>query len=1282
MTALLPLPLGGAPASETAERLSVFEASHPRTLVEIFASSAAKWPYRPALEDANASLNYLELYAEAHRLSGELKTLGVGRGDRVGIRAPGGTAELYVAVLGVLFAGAAYVPVDFADPEARAQLVWKEAEVCAVVKEGLAVTRCWAPAGVPGPAGVADDCWVIFTSGSTGTPKGVVVKHRSAAAFVDAEATLWQVTEDDRVLAGLSVGFDASCEEMWLAWRNGAALVAAPRDLVRSGADLGPWLVEHAITVVSTVPSLAALWDERDLAKVRLLILGGEACPDQLGWRLAIGREVWNTYGPTEATVVSAAAQVKPGRPVTIGYPLPGWQVEVIDENGQLAAPGSPGELVIGGAGLGRYLDEALDAQRYCPLPALGWERAYRTGDMARETPYGLDYLGRRDGQVKIGGRRVELGEIDAQLSAVPGVRAAVAAVRKTPAGNPVLVAYIVGDVDPAAVRGHLVERLPVALVPRIVRVAALPLKSSGKVDRDALPWPPPASTDYSAGLAGTSAWLAERWGEQLGPMPLSPSSDFFELGGTSLGAARLVSVLRGRFPTVAVADVYNHRRLGDLADHLDHLAGATRKVEAASTGSHAWGGVQLFGAMTIIAIGALQWLLAVFAYNQWTGPAAGPRIGWLALLVGWLLVSSPPGRGAIVGSARRVLLRRLKPGRYPRHGWLACRVWFVERLATSLHVGQLAGTPWGPRYARLFGAEVGEGARLGSLPSPAGVVRIGAGATIEAEVDVRGWWVEDSEIVVGEISVGPQARVGTRSVLMPRADVGAGAEIEPGSVVTGQVPAGEKWAGSPARPVGRAGDGWPASPPAATTRLGTVATKARFAFGLAVRSLVPLVAVVPELFIYDALNGRLGLSDAPLWSLLVEVPLLVATYLLSYALVVGAIARCLSRLVRPGWHRYESATTWALWLTESLMTGTRTVLFPLYASLLTRPWLRLVGVRVGKRTEVSNAVKLNHLVKLGATSFVTDDVVFASTRVRDGWLYVSPIEVGDRSFLGNSAILGTGTKLGNDCLVGVLSSPPTSSAEGTSWFGLPALELPRVAERPDPSRTTSPSRWLVAGRASVEIVRMLLPGSVSLLIALGMFAALESVGKVAGPWGMLGAAPVAVLCGALTATAVTVAVKWLLMGRYGPGQHPFWSFFVWRDEVVNTCQEQLSGPWLLNAGLGSPLVPPYLRAMGAKVGKDVWFETMNITEFDVVALGDGCVVNHGACIETHLFHDRLMQIGPALLGERSTLGPNSVVLPDTVLGAGCSVGARSVVLRGEKLPPHTRWHGAPVEPF
>ncbi|HEX3589625.1 MAG TPA: amino acid adenylation domain-containing protein, partial [Pseudonocardiaceae bacterium] len=410
-----------------------------RTLPDIVAETAIRHPHAPALDDGTRTITYRQLVDEVDTLRLRLHANGIGLGDRVGIRISSGTTELYVAILAVLAAGAAYVPVDADDPRERADLVFGEAQVCAVVRDGHDITLLTPPIGREANPGPDDDAWIIFTSGSTGKPKGVAVTHRAAAAFVDAEAGLFLTDEpigpDDRVLAGLSVAFDASCEEMWLAWRHGACLVPAPRALVRTGVDLGPWLVAQRITIVSTVPTLAALWPAEALEDVRLLIFGGEACPRELAERLAVeGREVWNTYGPTEATVVACAAQLSGQGPVRIGLPLAGWQLAVVDAEGEPVGMGETGELVIGGVGLARYLDQAKDAEKFAPLPSLGWRRAYRSGDLVTAAPEGLLFVGRGDEQVKLGGRRIELGEVDAALRALPGVVAAAAAVRTTDA--------------------------------------------------------------------------------------------------------------------------------------------------------------------------------------------------------------------------------------------------------------------------------------------------------------------------------------------------------------------------------------------------------------------------------------------------------------------------------------------------------------------------------------------------------------------------------------------------------------------------------------------------------------------------------------------------------------------------------------------------------------------------------------------------------------------------------------------------------------------------------
>ena len=251
-----------------------------------------RFPRAVAIDDGRSVLDYLGLLQEVRRVGDRLASVGTGGGDRVGIRVCSGTAELYLSILAVLSVGAAYVPVDVDDPDDRAELVWSAAGVCVIIGDGgELIWREVRPAGAGARRPVPEDgAWIIFTSGTTGTPKGVAVTHRNAAAFVDAEARLFlrgdPLGPGDRVLAGLSVAFDASCEEMWLAWRHGACLVPAARSVVKTGPELVTWLAQRRVSVVSTVPTMASLWPADSLRGIRLLVLGGEACPSALADRL------------------------------------------------------------------------------------------------------------------------------------------------------------------------------------------------------------------------------------------------------------------------------------------------------------------------------------------------------------------------------------------------------------------------------------------------------------------------------------------------------------------------------------------------------------------------------------------------------------------------------------------------------------------------------------------------------------------------------------------------------------------------------------------------------------------------------------------------------------------------------------------------------------------------------------------------------------------------------------------------------------------------------------
>ena len=1278
-----------------------------RTLIDVLLESAGAHPDQPALDDGTRVLSYAELITAIRDLALEMAEAGIGPGDKVGIRVPSGSVDLYLAILATLMLGAAYVPVDVDDPDERARTVFAEAAVTGVVTAGPHIESRTDRGPLdrselrsPTPD---DDCWVIFTSGSTGTPKGVAVTHRSAAAFVDAEAALFCVEEPlgpgDRVLAGLSVAFDASCEEMWLAWRHGACLVPAPRALVKSGMDLGPWLSSRQITVVSTVPTLAALWPAESLDNVRLLIFGGEACPPELGRRLSDDdREVWNTYGPTEATVVACAAMLDGSEPVRIGLPLKGWDLAVVDAEGVPVAEGETGELIIGGVGLARYLDAAKDAEKFAPMPSLGWDRAYRSGDLVVNDPAGLIFVGRADEQIKLGGRRIELGEIDAALQALPGVEGAAAAVKKTAAGTDVLIGYLApgagsGEADLPDWEARLRDELPAALVPRLALVDDLPTKTSGKVDRNALRWP----LDDGAEAAGSDEvfdedveWVAEQWAAVLGARPGS-DTDFFTAGGGSLGAAQLVSRLRTRHPSVTVGDIYAHPRFGALS-RLCHgeegagigPAGPKRTITRTSRGMQAF---QVLLGIPVHILGGVRWVvLAMLAANIGVGLGADlPFTPWPVLIVLFLVFVTAWGRMLISAGAARLLMIGIRPGVYPRSGWVHKRLWLAEHIADIAAAVSVASAPWVTWYAKLLGNRIGSDADLHSVPPVTGFLTLGEGAAVEPEVDLKGWWVDGDLLRIGRIDISRNATIGARSTLMPGAEVGVGALVEAGSAVTGRVRKNQIYSGSPAVRVGKAKKSWPAPPP--RRRLPFLF----YAIGSQINALLPYLAVVPGVAIMLGVSG-IEVVESP-WLLVAWSPVVACLWFLTTALLVLVSVRILAIGMEEGEFPVRSARGYRVWATERLLDMARDLLFPLYASMLTPWWLRLLGAKVGPGTEISTVVFVPKMTTIAAGAFLADDTMVASYELGHGWMRAGRAKVGKRAFLGNSGIASPGRRVPKNSLVAVLSAAPAKAKKGSSWLGSPPVQLRRAAVESDESLTYAPTFGVKAARAFWETLRVssIIAGGVlitGVVLTIWFFLGLpggiaaQSTTFVASVLLALLTSGVVMMAAGAVAAGLAVAAKWILAGPIRPGEHPLWSSFIWRNEVADCFVELVAAPWFTRNAVGTPAIVWYLRAMGAKIGHGVWCESYWLPEADLVDLGDNSTVNRGCVVQTHLFHDRVMSLDTVQLDPGATLGPNSVILPASTLGENATVGATSLVMRGEFVPAHAYFSGNPVIPW
>ena len=1267
------------------------QAPDPRTLVDILRATVAAHPDAPALDNGIDVMTYSEFAAAAEQFADALHGLGVSSGSRVGIRIPSGTLDLYVAIVGTIVAGCAYVPVDFDDPDERADTVFSEADVAVIAGKDLTLSPCHEldPEDVEvGDPSLEHDAWIIFTSGSTGKPKGVAVRHRNAAAFVDAEASLFlqnaPIGPNDRVMAGLSVAFDASCEEMWLAWRYGACLVPAPRSLVKSGMDLGPWLTANNITIISTVPTLVALWPHEALANVRLVILGGEACPPEIGARLANEhREVWNTYGPTEATVVACAAQLTGEPPVRIGLPLLGWDLAVVDSEGNPVAEGEAGELIIGGVGLARYLDPAKDAEKYAPMPSLGWERAYRSGDIVVNDPKGLLFQGRADDQIKLGGRRIELGEIDSNLLQLDHVSGAAAAVRTSETGNKLLVGYltVTDGFDRKAATATLRETMPAALVPQLAVVDTLPTRTSGKIDRDALPWPLETPSDADE-FDGTAGRLQELWASILGTPPTSVDDNFFDLGGGSLTAAQLVARLRETHPEITVADIYETNSLGELAAAIDAMSTPTGRLnDSVPKVRRSTQIAQVIGSLAVRHLSALRWLTWVGAGAN-IAHAAGmswvPTVDWFWIVLGWVLFITPVGRMILSAAAARLILRGVAPGAYPRGGGVHMRVWFAERIADELGATNLAGAPLVKFYARLLGAKVGKHVDLHSLPPVTGLLTLGKGSSIEPEVELRGHWIDGATFHLGRIEIGANARVGTRSTLLPGAKIGKRAEVAPGSGVFGKVPADQLFSGATAVHIGDARGPWEEqAPPNKKIWVAAYALTGIYAALIpALGSAVGVATLLP--WLKDAHGWQDALTILAIGAVAATLVGFCAT-----AAIIWATVRVLGRGLQPGHHPIQGGQGWRAWTTMRVLDEARTWLFPLYSSTLTPNWLRALGAKIGKDVEASTVLMIPKMADVGDGAFLADDTLVGNYELGGGWIRIAPVKIGKGAFVGNSGMAAPGRKVPKKGLVAVLSAAPQRKAakKGTSWLGSPPQRLRREAGDGDSSRTYNPPKKLRVARAVFEALRIIPQTLHSVLIAgaaLGMLA-------IADAWGWWAAAllggSVLIVAGALGGLSA-VAAKWLLVGRLRVTEYPLWSSFVWRNELADTFTEVVAAPWLIRSQVGTPVLNLWLRLMGAKIGHGVWCETYWLPEADLIRLGDGATVNAGCVVQTHLFHDRILAMDTVTLGEGATLGPNGVVLPAAAIGRHATVGPTSLVMRGESVPEKTRWVGNPIGPW
>ncbi|HYC29783.1 MAG TPA: amino acid adenylation domain-containing protein, partial [Chitinophagaceae bacterium] len=603
-------------ATERKQLLNAFndtgsEYPKDKTFIDLFEEQVERTPGAVAVVFGDQQLTYRELNKRSNKMAHYLRAQGTREDDLVVICLHRGF-EMMTALLGVLKAGAAYVPVDPSYPAERIAYMLEDTGVPVVItgsniqlpsfenKKIIYIDKGWSvinkgpesrPVTALRPFNLA---YVIYTSGSTGKPKGVMIEHRSLLNFLCAMSAKLGPSSESSLLAVTTYCFDIAYLELYLLLLWGGRVIISSREEAADGYLLMQQIAKHRPSYLQATPSawqmlLDAGWQNVEGVEI---LAGGEAMKDKLKDQLVqlSNKKVWNLYGPTEATIWASIKELHVHEKVNIGRPLHNTRIYILDEQGMLLPTGCIGEIYIGGDCLARgYLNRpALTKEKFLDDPFNAGERLYRTGDLGRWLNNGeVEYLGRIDQQVKIRGHRIELGEIENVLQQSEFVSQSVVLAQEDKEGHKRLVAYIVsrGRFDHTGIITYLEQKLPDYMVPGIlIQMESLPLTANGKTDRKALAGIQAAaslSTAYVAPRTQTEELLVDIWHNLLGDVRIGINDSFFELGGHSLLAMRMISYLKKTFDlNISIRVLFQLRRISELAEYIEMLQ-ATRNIQS-----------------------------------------------------------------------------------------------------------------------------------------------------------------------------------------------------------------------------------------------------------------------------------------------------------------------------------------------------------------------------------------------------------------------------------------------------------------------------------------------------------------------------------------------------------------------------------------------------------------------------------------------------------------------------------------------------------------------------
>ncbi len=1306
----------------------------------LFEKKCEKYLNNDAVIIGEKHYSYKELNERANQLARYLIKKGVKPGSRVGILLDK-SLNTYVTLLAILKANAAYVPLDITFPIERIKYIVNDANISMMVshssfefifkelevehifldkEQDLIQSQEKSNLSKKERLNAKENlCYIIYTSGTTGNPKGVAIEHRSIAHFVQVASKAYGIKETDRVYQGMIIAFDFSVEEIWVPLISGAALVPAKSAKCMLGEELNDYLIKNRVSVLCCVPTLLATL-EKDIPTLRLLLVGGEACPHDLvvKWHRQ-DRIILNTYGPTEATVTATYTRLLPEKPVTIGKPLEGYSIVILDEKNKALKKGEIGEIAIGGIGLARgYINrEDLTKKVFIPdflnLPDNPTKRIYKTGDLGKIDENGeVVYLGRIDTQVKIRGYRIELSEIESVFAKLDGVAQVAVNPYTFDNGTTELVAYCVLKDNYTSLPKNWSEivskKLPGYMIPSYIEIIdSLPMSPSNKVDRKRLPKPKSSrvintSKEFVEASSKSEKMLAKIISEALGLEQVSVEDNFFDdLGGHSLSIAVAVSKLRSKGIEIGLSDFYAHPTVRELAKYIDSLkkqkskeSKDVKKEHYKVSNSRYWfmGIVQLLLMFLYAAVWAFPSVVLIqdiaLHWSQYSTKEIILSFIELALVLFVVALILPI-------AAKWLLLGRVKEGKHKLWSWYWLRFWLVNKAFAFSPHGILRGTKLLNIYYNFLGAKIGKDVMLNSAAVFApDMIEIGEHTTVGLASALYGYEIREGYIHFGKVKIGSNCYIGANSLIMPNSVMEDGSYLGDQSLLQdAKIAKNKKYTGSPAKEVKNLHpmlqeieaisykEKVTSVSPNFWTTVGIVVLPA-FIFVLIGVILYFLIASTINLYIstfYNSNFSSLNIVD------IVGVSLVAAlSFLIFYPLVIIVFHNLFMPSIKEGIYKINSFTYIRKLISDALIASTLALINGMYATLYLPPFLRKLGAKVGKFTEISTVANITpSLLEISDESFLADIATVGPYYLHKGYFALKRVKIGRRSFVGNAAFVPAGSEIPDEVLIGVLSVPPYSKMKkGSTWLGSPSFELPRRQESQyfDESLTYRPTKELYIKRWIYEFFRFFLP---SLFFYFFAFTIWEVFYKMLFNYSAFTIAltlPLLTLASGIISAILVALIKKLLIGNYTPKVKPLWDIFVRRSELVTALFENITVPGLLVFFTGTPFAALILRMYGVKVGKRCFIETTYVTEFDLVEIGDDCSIAPMTSLQTHLFEDRVMKMSYVKVKNGCSIGVRSVVLYDALLEEDVVLDSLSLVMKGERLSYRGRYRGIPVE--